>query len=173
MKIMNKWLLLVAGTVVLTSGAPMALAADDAAATIRAGTATWVKSFNAGNVDGVLAQYADDAVLMPPGAAPVSGKAAIKQYLAKDIAGAQAAGMTFVFGSVNDVKVSGDMAWHAGTFSIANKAGTTVDTGKYLEAWRKSGGKWHIVRDIWNSDTPPPAPAPAPAAPAAPAPAKK
>jgi len=173
MKIMNKLLLLVAGTVLLASGAPMALAADDDAATIRAGTVDWVKAYNAGNVDAVVAQYADDAVIMPPGAAPVSGKAAIKQYIAKDIAGAQAAGVAFVLGSANDVKVSGDMAWHSGTFSIANKAGATVDTGKYLEAWRKAGGKWHIVRDIWNGDTLPPIPAAAPAAPAAPAPAKK
>jgi len=167
MNLVKKMWMFAAGLMVLTSVAPMAVAAEDAAATIRAGTAAWVKAYNAGNVDVVVAQYADDAVIMPPGAALASGKAAIKQYIAKDIAGAQAAGVTFVLGSVNEVKVSGDMAWHSGTFSVTNKAGANVDTGKYLEAWRKSGGKWHIVRDIWNSDTPPPAPAPAPTAPAA------
>ena len=59
------------------------------------------------------------------------------------------------------------MAWHAGTYSVI-KDGKTVDTGSYMEVLRKKGGKWLIVRDIWNSSTPPaaapPPPAPAPAA---------
>jgi len=59
------------------------------------------------------------------------------------------------------------MAWHAGTYSVI-KDGKTVDTGSYMEVLRKKSGKWLIVRDIWNSSTPPaaapPPPAPAPAA---------
>ncbi|HQR11663.1 MAG TPA: DUF4440 domain-containing protein [Casimicrobiaceae bacterium] len=151
----------------------MAIAADDAAATIRAGTAAWVKAFNAGNVDGVVATYAEDAVVMPPGSPMLRGHAAIKPVLAREIAGAQAGGVTFVMGNVNDVAVFGDTAWHSGTFSVTNKSGAVVDTGKYMEIWSKKGGKWHISRDIWNSDTPPPAPAAAQASAAAQAPAKK
>ncbi len=147
----------------------MAIAAEDAAATIRAGTAAWAKAFNAGDVDAVVATYTEDAVVMPPGSPLLRGIAAIRPALAKEIAGAQAGGVTFVMGSVNDVAVFGDTAWHSGTFSVTNKSGAVVDTGKYMEIWRRKGGKWHISRDIWNSDTPPPAPSPA----AAPAPAKK
>jgi ketosteroid isomerase-like protein len=97
-------------------------------------------------------------------APPASGTAAIKQLIAKEIAGAKSAGVSLAQGKLNDVAVKGDMAWHAGTYSVI-KDGTTVDTGGYMEVLRKKGGKWLIVRDIWNSSTPAPAPpAPAPAA---------
>ena len=59
------------------AAAPIAVAADDAA-TIRANTEAWFKAFNAGNADAVAAAYADDAVVMAPGAPPASGSAAIK-----------------------------------------------------------------------------------------------
>ena len=148
------------------AAAPIAVAADDAA-TIRANTEAWFKAFNAGNADAVAASYSDDAVVMAPGAPPASGSAAIKQLIVKEIAGAKSAGVSLAQGKINDVAVKGDMAWHAGTYSVV-RDGKTVDTGGYMEVLRKKSGKWLIVRDIWNSSTPPatapPPPAPAPAA---------
>ena len=76
-------------------------------------------------------------------------------------------GVTLAQGKINDVAVKGDMAWHAGTYSVI-KDGTTVDTGAYMEVLRKKGGKWLIVRDIWNSSTPPATTLPPPAPAAAP-----
>ncbi len=156
---------LVAGLVVFAVFAPMAVAADNVAATLRANTAAWAKAYNAGNADAVVALYADDAVIMPPGAPLARGHAAIKQYLVKDIASAQAAGVTLVMSAGDEAGTTGNLAWHSGTYSVTDKAGKTVDTGKYMDVSRKTGGKWHIIRDIWNSDTPPAPPAPAPAAP--------
>ena len=166
MKVSKKIALLAAGMFWLAA-APMAVAADDAA-TIRANTEAWFKAFNAGNADAVAASYAADAVVMAPGAPPASGAAAIKELIAKEIAGAKSAGVTLAQGKINDVAIKGDMAWHAGTYS-AIKDGKTVDTGAYMEVLRKKGGKWLIMRDIWNSSTPPTPPAAAP--PPAPAPA--
>ncbi len=151
----------------------MAAAANDAAATIRANTAAWIKAYNAGNADAIVPLYAEDAVIMPPGAPLARGHAAIKQFLVKDIAGAQAAGVALVLTGKDDVGISGDLAWHSGTYSVTDKAGKTVDTGKYMDVSRKTGGKWHMIRDIWNSDAPPPAPAAAPTPAAAPAAPKK
>jgi ketosteroid isomerase-like protein len=149
--------------------APLASFADDAA-TIRVGTETWVKLFNSGNAKAIVALYAHEAVLMPPGAAGARGTEAIKTALEKEVAGAKAGGVVFALGSENEVGVSGDLAWHSGTYLVKNKAGATVDAGKYVEVWKKEGGKWRMIRDIWNSDGKPaaaPAPAPAPAPPAA------
>lgn len=162
-----------AGLVFLTAMAPLAVAADDpSAATIRAGTEAWVKLFNGGKAAPMLALYAEDAVVMAPGAPSARGHPAIKPVLEKEIAGAKAGGLTFALGSENEVGVSGDLAWHSGTYLVKNKAGATVQTGKYLEVWRKAGGKWRIIRDAWNSDGPAAAPAPTatptPAPPAAP-----
>ena len=171
MKVLKRIALLAAG-VFWFAAAPIAVAADDAA-TIRANTEAWFKAFNAGNADAVAASYADDAVVMAPGAPPASGSAAIKQLIAKEIAGAKSGGVTLAQGKINDVAVKGDMAWHAGTYSVI-KNGTTVDAGGYMEVLRKKGGKWLIVRDIWNSSTPPaPAPPPTPAVPAPTAAPKK
>ena len=135
-------------------------AADDAAR-IRAGTASWMQSFNSGNAGAVVALYADDAALMPPNAPQARGVAAIKEAIAKEIAGAKKAGVTLAVGT-DEVGVAGDMAWHAGTYVVKDKGGKTVDAGKFLEAWERKNGKWRIARDMWNSDNAPAAPAAAP-----------
>ena len=151
------------------------VAAPDDANRIRAGTASWIQSFNAGNAGAVVALYAYEAVLMPPGAPLARGQPAIKEAIAKEIAGAKKGGVTFAMGSVEEIDVAGDMAWHSGTYVVKDKAGKAVEQGKFLEVWQKKDGKWRIVRDIWNSDGAPGAApaAPAPASPAPAAPAKK
>jgi ketosteroid isomerase-like protein len=131
-------------------------AADEAV--IRAGTDTWNTAYNAGEVDRIVALYADDAVVMPPNVPAISGHEAIKEYLTKDVAAAKAAGLTAKDGT-SAVGVSSDLAWHAGTSSVIDAAGKTVETGKYTEVWRRTNGKWLIVRDIWNDDA---LPAPTP-----------
>jgi ketosteroid isomerase-like protein len=157
--------------VAIASIALPALAADDAAR-IRAGTKSWVESFNAGNAGAAVALYSEDAVLMPPGAPMAHGTAAIKEAIAREIAGAKKGGVTFALGTGDEVGVSGDMAWHAGAYFVLDKSGKPVETGKYLEAWERKNGKWRIVRDIWNSDGGVPAAAAASPAPAS-APKKK
>jgi hypothetical protein len=108
---------------------------------------------------------------MPPNAPQARGVAAIKEAVAKEIAGAKKSGITLSVGT-DEVGVAGDMAWHAGTYLVKDKAGKTVDAGKFLEAWERKNGKWRIARDMWNSDAPPAAAA-APAATPAAEPKKK
>jgi|SRR5450432_2143094 len=144
--------------------------ADESA--IRAQTASWEKAYNGGDAKAVAAQYAEDALLLPPGAPGVSGRAAILDYFSKDIAGSKAAGVVFVLNPKTDVGVSGNMGWESGTYKVTVK-GAVVETGKFLSVSRKKDGKWHYIRDTWNADAPP-APAAPPAPPAPPtAPAMK
>ena len=141
--------------------------ADESA--IRAQTASWEKAYNGGDAKTVAAQYAEDALLLPPGAPSVSGRAAILEYFTKDIAGSKAAGAIFVLGRKTDVGVSGNMAWESGTYKVTVK-GAVVETGKFLSVSRKKDGKWLYIRDTWNADAPsaPPAPPATPKAAAAP-----
>ena len=136
--------------------------ADESA--IRAQTASWEKAYNGGDAKAVAAQYAEDALLLPPGAPGVSGRAAILDYFSKDIAGSKAAGVVFVLNPKTDVGVSGNMGWESGTYKVTVK-GAVVETGKFLSVSRKKDGKWHYIRDTWNADAPPAPPAP-PTAPA-------
>jgi ketosteroid isomerase-like protein len=127
-------------------------------ATIRSGTGVWTDAYNTGEVDKIVALYTDDAVVMPTNVPALIGHAAIKDFLTKDMASAKAAGVTAKDG-VSDVGITGDLAWHAGSSSVVDATGKTVETGKYVEVWRRVNGKWLIIRDIWNDDAPPePAP---------------
>jgi ketosteroid isomerase-like protein len=139
-----------------TAQTPAGILADEAA--IRAGTVLWTDAYNAGEVDKIVALYTEDAVVMPSNAAALNGRAAIKDFLTKDIAAAKAAGLTAKDG-VGDVGISGDLAWHAGSSSVIDASGGTVENGKYIEVWRRINDQWLMVRDIWNDDAPP-APAP-------------
>ena len=144
--------------------------ADEAA--IRAQTVSWEQAYNGGDAKALAALYADDAVLLPPGASAVRGRAAIQEFFAKDVAGSKAAGAVFALNPKTDVAVSGNMGWESGTYKVTVK-GAVVETGKFLSVSRKLNGKWLYIRDTWNADAPAAAPAspsppPAPTAPPAP-----
>ena len=156
-------LLLMTGLIALAACAPKATdtAADEAA--IKADPVAWMNAYNAGDADGVANLYAEDAVLMPPGVPAVTGRAAIKEFVASDSTQAKAAGLTFKVDEPTGIGVSGDLGWANGTYSVTDGAGSTVDNGKYLAVYRRIDGKWKLIRDTWNSDSPPPAAAaPAP-----------
>lgn len=157
-----------AGLVMLTALVASATAADVAAdeAAIRSLNQTWIKAYNAGDAKTIVALYAENAIVLPPGATAVSGIAAIRDYFAKDVAEVKKAGLTFSVVGKTDVGISGELAWESGAYVAKDKSGATADKGKFLSVSRKKDGKWFMFRDTWNSDGPV-----APAAP--PAPAKK
>ena len=161
---------IVAASLVVLAGCakttpPAADAAADEAA-IRAVDSAWFKAYNAGDADGVTALYAEDAVVNDPGMPAVRGRAAIREAYVKDIAAEAAGGLTDNQGPSGEFGVSGDLGWEWNTFTVTDKSGAIVDTGKYVTVYGKKNGKWFIIRDIWNSDTPPARTGPAAAAPA-------
>ena len=145
---------------------------DEAA--IRAQTTSWLNAYNGGNAKAVAALYAEDALLLPPGASAVKGRTAILAFFTKDIVGSKAGGVVFNINPKTDAGVSGDMGWESGTYSVTAK-GAVVEIGKFLSVSRKKDGKWLYIRDTWNSDGPlaPHAPVAAPKTPAAPPEVKK
>lgn len=154
----------------MSCGGPAPSAAQDMKA-IKAVNDTWNKAYNAGDGAAVAALYADDAVLSVPGTAPMRGKETITAYYVKDAPTFAASGVTAADDAATDVGQSADLAWQWGTYRNTNKDGNVVETGKFLTVFERRGGKWMIVRDIWNSDTASAAttPAAATAAPVAPA----
>ena len=140
--------------------APVAATAADAAA-IRVNTAAWVVAYNAGDTGRVVNFYADDAVLLPPDHALITGREAVRQYYAADMAAFSVSHLSFALGQETG-GVSGELGWHSGTFRVTDARGAVAGTGKDTEIWRNSGGKWLMIRDIWSND-------PAPAAAALPA----
>lgn len=139
----------------LTACAPKAPDTATDEATIKAEAPVWFKLYNAGDADGVAALYLEDGVVLAPGTPAIVGRAAIRDFIASDVAKSKAAGLTFNGDAVTDAGVAGDMAWATGTFSVTDASGATVDKGKYVTIYRRANGKWPIIRDIWNSDMPP------------------
>lgn len=140
---------------------PAASAADEAA--IRAAQNSWYKAFNARDAAAVAAHYTDDAVVSAPGVPAARGSAAIRDLVAKMAQEFTAEGLTAVEGPASEVGVSGDFAWQGDTYKVVDKSGATQDVGKTLTVFQRRDGKWMMIRDTWNSDSPPAAPAsPAP-----------
>lgn len=145
-----------------TSAAPAATAAaantpaDDSA--IRDLNATWFRIYNTHDAAALAALYAEDAVLMMPGAAVARGREAIAAAYKKDMDGMAKSGYMNNEGSDSEVGTSGDLAWESNTFNITDKAGKKIDAGKYVTVFARKDGKWMIIRDIWNSDSAPATP---------------
>jgi len=136
------------------SFAAVAQEPSDAEATFRAGTTEWAEAYNAGEPARIVALYADNAVLMPPGAPSVSGRADLQSYFEKDVASSREAGvqLTIVHG---DAGTSGNLGWQSGTYQVSGAGGENLDTGKFLAVWERQTGDWRMIQDIWNSDSPP------------------
>jgi ketosteroid isomerase-like protein len=147
------------------NGAPPDTTADVKA--MHDATDAWVAAYNAGDADKIVAMYDEEAIMMPPDSTSLKGHAAMKEYLAANIAASKSAGLGFALDS-DAGSVTGDSGWHSGTFHVTDAKGATAGTGKYVEVWHKTDGKWLMLRDIWNND---PAATPAPAAAPAVAPA--
>jgi len=149
-------------TVACSSSAPTAYApgitSPDTAnvkAAIEAANARFLDAFKRGDKAGLVANYADEAILMMPNEEAWRGR----DGLDKGFTGFLSQ-MSFKDGAAttSDVMVAGDLAVETGTFAwtLQPKSGPEVkDKGKYLTVWkRQADGTWKIVRDINNTDLP-------------------
>ena len=141
-----------------------AAASDPAAdkAKLEADALAWFDHYAKADADAMANLYAEDALLMPPGAPAVTGRAAIKTFLGEDAAKSKAAGISLKNAAVTGSGVDGDIGWLSGTYTVVDSTGATIDSGSYLSVHRRANGSWPYIRDIWNSDRPPAPPAPAP-----------
>jgi ketosteroid isomerase-like protein len=130
-------------------------------AKLKADSLIWFDYFARADGDAMAKLYAEDALLMPPGAPAVKGRAGIRTFLGTDAANAKAAGLSLKSGTVTGAAIDGDTGWISGVYTIVDASGATVDSGNYLSVHRRIDGAWLYIRDIWNSDRPA-APAPSP-----------
>ena len=144
------------------SSAPTNTAADEAK--LRADALIWFDHYAKADADGMANLYAEDALLMPPGAPAVRGRAGIRTFLGDDAAKSKAAGITLRNAAVTGTGITGDLGWISGSYTVHDASGATIDSGSYLSVHRRANDAWPYIRDIWNSDRAPAPPPPAPTA---------
>ncbi|HEY7472421.1 MAG TPA: SgcJ/EcaC family oxidoreductase [Gemmatimonadota bacterium] len=122
---------------------------------IEDGGDAWEAAALAGDAAALTALYTDDAIIMPPNAAQAEGSAAIQAAFTEMLAATPFTAIEIVTDGV-EVSASGDMAWAHGSYTSTNTvAGEPYeDTGKWANVSENRDGKWLLVIDIWNSDTP-------------------
>lgn len=109
----------------------------------------WGAAFNKGNFAAVAAMYDDHAYVLPPGADMIKGRSSIEAFWQQ--AGQQ---MSDVSCTAIDVLPLGLSAVREiGTCSAKSKGQPPQDILiKYAVVWRKSGGQWRLLQDIWNTN---------------------
>lgn len=116
---------------------------------IRQGLVDFVAFARAGDWDELAGLYEDDAVMLPPGAEIVIGRAPISAFF-----------MPFTVDEFEletvVVEGRGDLAYARGTYDWVVRVADSApmpDRGKWLTVWRKQAdGSWLMIEDIWNSD---------------------
>ena len=105
---------------------------------------TWEVAFNRGDSAAVAALYSPDAELIMSGAAPVKGPAAIRAVIDAMVKSK----VKVRIGSGQNVG-SGELAYVYGPYSVFDHdGGQVIESGTYLEVWRRRGGTWQIDLDL-------------------------
>ena len=132
---------------------------------IRASETQWNQDYASKDPDKIMAHYADDAILMAPGAPASIGKDAIRNTI-KEMESDAALSLQFQTSKI-EVAKSGDLAYTQGSYTLTATDPLTKqlvhDHGSYVTTYRKQpDGTWKAVADIATSEVPPAAPQPGP-----------
>ena len=116
---------------------------------------TWETTALTNDGAALAAIYAEDAVVLAPGAPLMSGRAEIESGFVEMMTAAPFTAIDIVTDGV-DVSASGDLAYGYGTFTSTNTVDGQPfeDTGKWTSIHENRDGQWVTVLDIWNSDGP-------------------
>lgn len=105
-------------------------------------------SLNAGDPAAAAKLFADDGVMLPGLGTSISGKAAIAEYMEKTLRHQT----QFWIDSETSI-VSGDMAYDEGNYRIRDiRRNQDIDTGKYINIFKRTNGEWKIYRSIFSTN---------------------
>jgi ketosteroid isomerase-like protein len=108
----------------------------------------WTDAFNRGDIDSVVAIYADDFSVVPNGGDPISDRAQLKELME----GFAAVSSNLKFETVS-VDEMGEFAYEFGrtSYELTDENGTVSPAGEtYLVIWEKGeDGVWYYLVDAW------------------------
>jgi uncharacterized protein (TIGR02246 family) len=124
---------------------------------LRDADAAWALAWASKDLDKAVAGYADDATVLDPNMAAITGRENFRANLKPFFADKNFA---IHWDAVKvDVAQSGDLGYTQGTLTYTITDPSTgqpfTDRAKYLTVWKKQAdGGWRVVEDTYNSDLP-------------------
>lgn len=115
---------------------------------VKANAATWDEAFNQGNAD-LGGFYADEALVIPAGGAPVAGPAAIGKFF-DDLRSKGFSGHKI---SVDSVLDKGDTVVTTGKWELngpGEDGATKTYGGNWVNVLGRNGDAWKILLHTWN-----------------------
>ena len=118
----------------------------------------WSQATLARGAEGYASYFAEDAVLLPPNAAPVSGRAAIREFQERSQKGATHPTLPEAI-SDDEIQVSGGFVLYRSTLKGQRTptAGGRPESfeNKYFDVLRrKADGGYELIRRMWSSNLP-------------------
>jgi ketosteroid isomerase-like protein len=101
----------------------------------------------AGNASELSKLYTEDAILMPPGAEPITGTNSICDFWEAVLA----MGLKELRTHTIELDIHGTSVIERGEYRLFSEGGVLMDRGKYLVIWIQMNDAWRIHRDIWTS----------------------
>jgi uncharacterized protein (TIGR02246 family) len=128
---------------------------EDDIKTIEAMSLAWVDAEGSKDLEGSLEPIWDDAVWLPPDAAPVHGKTAIGALYEEFFAAIPYSSMSVTLGDVT-VSASGDLAASWAEFVVSGESpeGSFAIPMKAVMVWEKREGKWGVSMNMYNNNPP-------------------
>jgi uncharacterized protein (TIGR02246 family) len=136
---------------VSASLAQTAYATDGVRSDIDTANAQFTAAAAKGDGAGLAALYTADGQVLPAGSDPIKGAQAIQKFWQ----GALDSGIAEVALTTVDLFGRGPTATEVGQYELRDKAGKVLDHGKYIVVWRKEGGKWKLLRDMFSTNVSP------------------
>lgn len=101
--------------------------------------------------DGAIVNlYTDDACLLAPNTAPISGRKALEKDFEDTFAAGKVKGVKF---QTNNIYGDGkNYITEEGSWQVFDPDGKLLDDGKYLKLWKRTDTGWKIFRDSFNSN---------------------
>jgi ketosteroid isomerase-like protein len=136
--------------ITLFAGMAQLARAETVRSAIEAANAAISAAAAGGDAASVAAMYAADAAVMPAGSEPIRGADAILKFWQSSLSGIGGVALKTV-----DLFVQGSTATEVGQYELRDKTGRAIDHGKYMVVWRKEGGKWKLLRDMFSTNVAP------------------
>jgi uncharacterized protein (TIGR02246 family) len=120
---------------------------EDAERAIRQASDQVERCARAGDAEGMLRAYADDAWVIPPGQPMVRGREQVGALLRAAVAGG---GLDLAIETLS-IQALGDLAYRVGRYRMGGAA------GRFLGVWRREAdGAWRCVAEMFDAEPPNP-----------------